>query len=70
MNYNFQTGTASETLQNHSVCVKDGDIIRNINHYTDIETESFVMVCNAERADIDSKVILKGEMVRYFKLAL
>lgn len=68
---NFQTDcVAQENLRNNSVCIKDGNAIRNINNYTELDTEVFVFVSNVFPLDRDMVTINKGEMVRYFKVNL
>ncbi|MEQ6355191.1 hypothetical protein ABNX05_11230 [Lysinibacillus sp. M3] len=71
MDMNFQANCiAAENLRNNSICIKDDNMIRNIKHYTELETELFVFVTNTFPLDNDKITINKGEMVRYFKVKL
>ena len=71
MNYSFQGDCiAVEDLKNHSICIKESHRIRNVKHYTELGTETFVMVCNMDKTEGDNSIIRKGEYVRYFKVNL
>lgn len=71
MNYLFLGDCiATEDLKNHSVCVKESHRIRNIKHYTELESQLLVMVCNMDKDNEDNTIIKKGEYVRYFKVNL
>lgn|GEM_PF-4511898 len=71
MNYNFKGDCiAKEDLKNHSICIKEEGEIRNIKHFSELETENFVMVCNMDKTKGDNSIISKDDFVRYFKVTL
>jgi len=57
----YYSGIAGETIHNNSVCVKEGDMIRNIESKEDIETSLLVFVCNVG----DVYMIDPNRAVRY-----
>lgn len=61
----FGDAVAVENLVNNSICVKVGKEIRNIRGEEDLDKELLVFVSNADTALRKTKLILKGETVRY-----
>jgi hypothetical protein len=49
----YHSGIAQETLRNNSVCVKEGEYIRNIIDDEDMEKELLVYVNNVIGATIE-----------------
>ena len=66
-NPTYYSCEAIEELINKSVCIKEGDYIRNIKEYHELFTEKTVFVNNILNLDdITNTSISKGSMVRYF----
>jgi hypothetical protein len=64
----FSDGIALEDLRNSSICVKEGNSIRNTQSEEDLEKELLVFVNNVDPLFEPSKIIKKGKSVRYRKL--
>lgn len=62
----YYSGVADETIKNRTVCVKEGDRIRNIKHAEDINAELLVYVDNVvEYRKPTIYEINRLELVRY-----
>jgi len=60
---------AAENLKNLSLCVKEGNTIRNVNSHWDFRKETIVFVSNLVMFGEDEMFeIQSGDMVRYKKV--
>ena len=66
----YGDGVAAEKLRNNSVCVKEGNMIRNIVSYDDLSKNLTVFVSNVPPAGSELKVIEPLQFVRYRKTHL
>lgn len=69
----WYSAIAKEDLTNNTICIKDSDGIRNVKHYSEIDTELFVFISNLEpEHEVDSykRPLYKGTTVRYQKVRI
>lgn len=49
----YFSGIAQDTLKNQTICIKEGDYIRNIIDEYDVETGLLVFVNNIDKVTVD-----------------
>lgn len=59
----------SEAIRNNTLCVQDGETVRNIYKFDDY-TLPLVIVRNIVKSDMDSFIIQKGEMARCIRVVV
>lgn len=59
----YFSGISEEPLRNNSICVKEGNYIRNINDDNDVETQLLVYVNNVNVSTIQPNTPVRYSMV-------
>jgi len=59
----YFTGIAQDTLKNQTICIKEGEYIRNIIDEEDVETGLLVFVNNIDKVMVDINTLVRYTIV-------
>lgn len=59
----YYTGIAQDTLKNQTICIKEGEYIRNIIDEEDVETGLLVFVNNIGKMTVDINTLVRYAIV-------